>query len=80
VGDFNGDGMRDVVVANYMATTTLSLSLGNGHGAFGTPSTLDVGRNPTALVVGDFNGDGHDDIATANSASDSMTVLFGPFP
>src|SRR5207302_543791 len=61
VGDFNGDGRPDLVVAN-QAGDDLSVLLGNGDGTFrpGQPCTAIA---PTAVAVGDFNGDGSTDLA-----------------
>ncbi len=78
VGDFNGDGIPDLAVANY-ATGTVSVLLGNG----GTPPTFQghidspVGSEPAALAVGDFNGDGKLDLAVANFHDNTVSVLLG---
>jgi hypothetical protein len=59
VGDFNGDGIPDLAVAN-LESGTVSILLGSGNGTFtqasGPPIT--VIENPVALAIGDFNGDG----------------------
>ena len=39
VADVNGDGIPDLVVANY-ASDTISVLLGNGDGTFGPPHHL----------------------------------------
>src|SRR5204862_255532 len=57
VGDFNGDRVLDLAVANY-DSTTVSVLLGNGDGTFRTPLTFDAGAGPASVAVGDFNGDG----------------------
>jgi hypothetical protein len=43
----------------------ISILLGNGDGAFGSPATLPVGTGPAWVVAGDFNGDGKPDLAVA---------------
>jgi hypothetical protein len=82
VGDFNGDGIPDLAVANINGTSspeTVSVLLGNGDGTFQAPLTVAAGRPPadvgsvpvfsTALIaVGDFNRDGVDDLAVVTDA------------
>ena len=61
VGDFNGDGIPDLVTGSIYGST-LAILLGNGDGTFTTKSTLlDV---DSLAAVGDFNGDGILDVAT----------------
>src|SRR5712671_2016339 len=56
-GDFNGDRVQDLAVAN-LDSNTVSVLLGNGDGTFGAPLPFAVGINPRFLTVGDLNGDG----------------------
>src|SRR5262249_39607323 len=76
VGDFNGDGLPDFVVAN-LGSSDLSVWLDDPDnvGANFLPLTdkdgipiplLTRGLNPRKVVVGDFNGDKRLDIAVAN--------------
>ena len=78
VGDFNGDGIPDLAVANYGAGT-VTILLGNGNGTFtqalNTPTT--VGGGPSSVAVADFNGDGIADLAVANSNDNTATILLG---
>jgi hypothetical protein len=55
VGDFNGDGNLDFVVANQL-NSSASVFLGNGNGTFQAPVTYKTGPSPTSLVVADFTG------------------------
>jgi hypothetical protein len=77
VGDFNGDGVPDLAVADrYDATVTVLL------GPLDTTTspvvnTLLTGHGPFAIVTGDFNGDGKEDIATANYDDGTLTLLLG---
>ena len=55
VGDFNGDGLLDLAVANY-SDATVSILLGNGDGTFTAApnSPITVTFDPESLVVADF--------------------------
>src|SRR2546422_6485052 len=77
VGDFNGDGKPDLVVANFN-DSTLSVLLGNGDGTFQAAQTFGgVGSHPYFVAVGDFNRDGKLDLVVTNSHSHSISVLLG---
>src|SRR5712692_12060531 len=54
VGDFNGDGVRDLAATN---SADVSVLLGNGDGSFQAALNFTAGSYPRSLVVGDFNGD-----------------------
>ncbi len=78
VGDFNGDGIPDLAIANY-GDSTVTILLGKGDGTFtqAVNSPVTVGQTPYFIAVGDFNGDGIPDLATANLYGGSVTVLLG---
>src|ERR1700746_61854 len=75
-GDFNGDGIPDIAVAN-LGSNSISILLGNGDGSFQPHVDYVVGNGPLSIVAGDFNGDGKVDLAVANSGSNSISVLLG---
>ena len=75
VGDFNGDGNPDLVVANCVSRGTVSVLLANGDGTFQAPRTYEAGANPRSVAVGDFNGDGNPDLVVANKRG--VSVLRG---
>jgi hypothetical protein len=75
-GDFNGDGIQDMVVANGGANT-ISMLLGSGNGNFATKSDFTTGVGISAVVVGDFNGDGRLDVATSNNTASTVSVMLG---
>jgi hypothetical protein len=73
VGDFNGDGNQDLVVAN-VDSDNVSILLGNGDGTFAAATNFADG-DWYAVSVGDFSGDGNQDLAVANTNSDSVSIL-----
>src|SRR5262245_39410985 len=75
IGDFNGDGDRDLAVTNQTADTVSVLS-GTGGGSFGAPAAYAVGDAPVDVAVGDFDADGHRDLAVANTGG-GVSVLLG---
>jgi hypothetical protein len=82
VGDFNGDGFPDLVVANGSLNPTIdgwvSILLGNGDGTFRAHVEYPTGGFPGIVAVGDLNGDGKADlVVTINSAGGSVNVLLG---
>jgi len=76
-GDFNGDGIPDLVVAN-SSGGSLSILLGKGDGTF-TSSTIALasGATPSSVVVADFNEDGAQDIAFMDGSHNALNVLLG---
>jgi hypothetical protein len=74
VGDFNRDGIPDLVVAAYDRVAVL---LGNGDGTFQPALSNFTGLNPVSVKGGDFNGDGILDLALTNLLSDDVSVLLG---
>jgi hypothetical protein len=65
-GDFNGDGIVDLVSAN-QGNNTVSVVLGNAEGGFNAPASYATGPSPTAVITGDFNNDGILDLAVTNA-------------
>jgi VCBS repeat protein/FG-GAP repeat protein len=71
VGDLNGDGKPDMVVAG---GGYVSILLGNGDGAFAPAVNYAVGDDARSVAIADFNGDGKPDLAVANYGSVPATV------
>jgi hypothetical protein len=85
VGDFNGDGRPDLVVADfgdyYLSPGGVSVFLANGDGTFHSPINYAAGANPTTLIEADFNGNGKPDVAVVDYGgtfgSPGIEVLLG---
>lgn len=78
VGDVDGDGRADVVVANGQSDS-VSVLLGSSSSYLSSsPLVLDVsGRSPLDVKLHDTDMDGHLDIVTANAGSDTVSILLG---
>jgi phospholipase C len=75
-GDFNGDGILDLAVAN-KNSNTVSILLGVGDGTFTSGATLTTGNQPVSMVTGDFNRDGNLDLAVGNLADGTILIFLG---
>jgi len=76
VGDFNNDGILDLVTAN--ANGTVSVFPGRADGTFAPPITsTPTGHQPNDLAFGDFNKDGKLDVAVSNVDSNTVQILLG---
>ncbi len=75
-GDFNGDGIVDLVTGNYNSND-VSILLGDSAGGFSPPSHFPAGTQIIDLVVADLDGDGRLDVASANRGSNDVSVLLG---
>jgi elongation factor P hydroxylase len=83
-GDFNSDGIPDVVFAPVSGTTTglpIIIALGQPGGSYIDGTSLVIAGevpapiHPRKIIVGDFNGDGRPDIFVADHGYDQP-----PFP
>lgn len=73
-GDFNQDGIFDVVGAFYQ-NNAAGVFFGNGNGSFEPALLYGVDSQPILVDVSDFNGDGIDDLATLNSGANTVSVV-----
>ena len=64
VADFNRDGKKDIVIADYAAApNSVGIMLGDGSGGFDAKTDFGIETGVDALAVGDFNLDGRADLA-----------------
>src|SRR5262249_28728486 len=73
-GDFNGDGISDLAVAN-PNSSKVTVLLGNGDGTFQAPVGYVAGTSPVSLATGDLNGDNFPAIAVANNVTNGRVSV-----
>lgn len=63
-GDFNGDGIPDLIAANFFSPSGATVLLGKGDGTFtALPTQIPTSTFVSSIIVGDVNGDGLLDLA-----------------
>ena len=74
--DLDGDGDRDLAVANYdpYGSGSISVLKNNGDGTFASAVSYAAGYTPRSVVATDLDGDGDQDLAVANY-SNTVSVL-----
>ncbi|HZQ21338.1 MAG TPA: FG-GAP-like repeat-containing protein [Terriglobales bacterium] len=77
VGDFNRDGIPDVVVATSYTFLVGEITpfLGNGDRTFVAGPNVGTGKEPAYVATGDFNGDKLPDVLVADSLLSSVFCI-----
>src|SRR5262249_33874546 len=77
VGDFNGDGVKDVAVTTYGTyLNVLPGRLDTAHNwSLGAAQSFTAGSRPYAVIAADFNGDGRLDLAATDGSSARLSLL-----
>ena len=76
VGDLNGDGAQDLVVANG-GGNSVSVLLGDGDGTFRAQVSYGTGRAPSSVQIADVNWDGIQDLVVADAMDNDVSVFLG---
>ena len=76
LGDLDGNGVADIVVAN-SGSNSVSVLLGKVGGGYAGAVNYAVGRLPVAVALGDLDSSGSLDIVVANRVDGTASVLLG---
>src|SRR5262249_14320921 len=73
MGDVDGDGVRDLAVAN-AGDNTVSILRGAGTGAFTPLAVLPTESSPGGVALQDVNGDGKLDLIVTNNRTNTVGI------
>ncbi|MBN2433518.1 MAG: VCBS repeat-containing protein [Acidobacteria bacterium] len=73
-GDFDGDDLADMAVANF-GDSTVTIFWNAGDGTFTAQEITDIGHHPVDITATDFNQDGRGDLAVAAEGDKSLAAL-----
>ena len=74
IGDFNGDGNKDLVSTN-ANSNSISVLLGDSSGDFATQTVFYGGGNPLSVGIADFNSDNKTDLVVQDAVNNNIFVL-----
>lgn len=75
MGDFDGDGLDDVIAAGDMTLEYVRGSTRAGYPVLACQSSVALGVPIGAMVVGDFDGDGRADVVVENDGKLLLLLL-----
>jgi hypothetical protein len=77
IGDLDGDGKKDLAIANYgPATVSILRNIGStGTISFAPKVDYITGSQPYGISMGDLDGDGKTDLALANGSGNTVSIL-----
>ncbi len=78
IGDLDGDGRADLVVANedsHTVSVFRNTSTGAGVTSYAAREDFDTGFRPNSVAIGDLDGDGRADLAVTNQSSHTVSVF-----
>ncbi len=80
-GDFNNDGLTDIVTCNFnsLSNQQITVLLNTGSGTFTGTNKRNFGSsiNPSYIAVGDFNKDGNLDVVTCGQTNSEISLHLG---
>ena len=71
IGDFNADGLPDILANNL--SSNVSVLLGNGDGTFQPPVQFAVGNHPFSIAIADVEN--VPDLVTADNGGGGVSLL-----